>query len=329
MKGELIERLKGDRGIVNAARVSFSADDSDYPTRKIPNLISYLFRNRHWSPFAHCRMMFGIDLTREAWLHFLENANLAGFTWVRNAFGHDVILNGSLWAWYENFWWFPSEIRESIFREMESQFPIFSRTCLDTLIKRKLLTADDNKGGNAEHMAPMPVNTARDAPQLHYVTFRMVAPIFVARQLVKHQVGLAWNEESRRYIQSDPSLWRPDVMGWRRRPEEGIKQGSIDEQVAYSEQAQWDRCQQEAVHHYRKMIQEDIAPEEARIGLPLNMRTQWIWTGNLCSFRRVLSERLHPHAQKHTRDVAETMYAQLSEAYPGVWIGLWGDREVQ
>lgn len=328
MKGELIERLQGDRGIVNAARVSFAADDTDYPTKKIPGLISYLFRNRHWSPFAHCRMMFGIDWKDDAWLHFLENANLAGFTWMRRGFGHDVILSGSLWAWYENYWLFPLEIRDNIFQEMEAQFPIFSRTCRDTLMARKP-AVEGPQGGYAEVMRPLPMNTARECPQLHYVSFRMTAPIFVARQMVKHQVGLAWNEESRRYIQTDPTLWRPDQMGWRRKPEEGIKQGSTDELVCYSEQAEWDRCQMEALHHYRHMIIEDIAPEDARIGLPLNMRTHWIWTGHLLAFRRVLAERLHPHAQKYTRDVAETMYTQLSEAFPGVWIGLWGDREVQ
>ena len=37
------------------------------------------------------------------------------------------------------------------------------------------------------------------------VQFRLKAPVFVARQLVKHQVGLVWNEVSRRYVDLDLS----------------------------------------------------------------------------------------------------------------------------
>jgi len=54
--------------------------------------------------------------------------------------------------------------------------------------------------------------------------FRIKAPIFVARQLVKHQVGLVWNEISRRYVDSEPEFYVPRV--WRKRPPDSIKQGS-------------------------------------------------------------------------------------------------------
>ena len=55
--------------------------------------------------------------------------------------------------------------------------------------------------------------------------FRIKAPIFVARQLVKHQVGLTWNEVSRRYVQDKPELYIPDA--WRANPE-NKKQGSSE-----------------------------------------------------------------------------------------------------
>lgn len=55
--------------------------------------------------------------------------------------------------------------------------------------------------------------------------FRVKAPIFVARQLVKHQIGLVWNEVSRRYVDSEPEFWTPKV--WRGRAE-NVKQGSSD-----------------------------------------------------------------------------------------------------
>ncbi len=329
MRGELIERLKGDRGIVNAARVSFAADDSDYPGHKIPGLISYLFRNRHWSPFAHCRLKFGISWPKDAWLYFLENANLAGFTWARNAFGHDVVLSGSLWAWYENYHFLPLGVQDVVFRQIEDKYPIFARTITEKLKERVARFPDNPHGGHAEILSPLPINTAYEFPQLHYVCFRMTTPIFVARQMVKHQQGLAWNEESRRYISTDPELWMPDQKGWRAAPDSGIKQGSTDDLVEYSQQAAWDEMQRESLEHYKRMLEEGIAPEDARIGLPLNMQTSWIWTGHLCAWRRVIQERLHPHAQKYTRNVAGEMFKELSNAYPGQWLTLWGEREVQ
>ena len=39
--------------------------------------------------------------------------------------------------------------------------------------------------------------------------FRIKAPIFVARQLVKHQVGGVWNEVSRRYVDDEPEFFFP------------------------------------------------------------------------------------------------------------------------
>jgi thymidylate synthase (FAD) len=55
------------------------------------------------------------------------------------------------------------------------------------------------------------------------VTLHIKAPIFVARQLQKHQVGFAWNEVSRRYVTDTPEFYVPDV--WRKAAE-NVKQGS-------------------------------------------------------------------------------------------------------
>ena len=61
-------------------------------------------------------------------------------------------------------------------------------------------------------------------PQL---TFRITASIAVARQLYRHQVGLAVNEVSRRYVSDSPEFDLPLV--WRSSPVKGqSKQGSGD-----------------------------------------------------------------------------------------------------
>ena len=55
-----------------------------------------------------------------------------------------------------------------------------------------------------------------------FASFHVKAPVFVARQLVKHKF-LRWNEISRRYVDDDPEFYTPDV--WRGRAED-VKQGS-------------------------------------------------------------------------------------------------------
>ena len=60
--------------------------------------------------------------------------------------------------------------------------------------------------------------------------FRIKAPVFVARQLAKHQVGLVWNEVSRRYVSDDPTVWVPED-GWRKETKDK-KQGSSDELIS-------------------------------------------------------------------------------------------------
>ena len=61
-----------------------------------------------------------------------------------------------------------------------------------------------------------------------YATFKIAAPVFVARQLIKHQVGLAWNEISRRYVDTPPDFWYPS--SWRERAE-NKKQGSTSHEI--------------------------------------------------------------------------------------------------
>jgi len=166
------------------------------------------------------------------------------------------------------------------------------------------------------------------------ISLRVRAPIFVARQLVKHQVGLVWNEESRRYIDSEPSFYLPEV--WRGRPEGSIKQGSGENftgyifyeyqntsQVPLEYQRGVDTGTEiipeilgELVTLYKAMIYAGVAPEQARMVLPQNTMNEWIWTGNVMSFARVCKQRLDPHAQKETRDVAVQLQDILQEHFP-------------
>jgi len=161
------------------------------------------------------------------------------------------------------------------------------------------------------------------------IQLRIKAPIFVARQLVKHQVGGVWNEVSRRYVDSEPEFFFPDV--WRGRPTDGMKQGSsgvIDSMDGYggksSVQAYAHTTVSDYLSVYSDMIAAGVAPEQARMILPQNMMTEWYWTGSLMFFARVCKERLAPGAQAETQDVASLIAREVELLFPVSWNALMG-----
>jgi len=116
------------------------------------------------------------------------------------------------------------------------------------------------------------------------IQLRCHAPIFLARQLGKHQAGLSWNEVSRRYVDSAPEFYVPDE--WRGRPNGSIKQGSSsthEDSKDWSE-AYLEHIVKECVEFYEAMIKDNVAPEMARMVLPQSMMTSWWWSGNLLAF---------------------------------------------
>lgn len=159
------------------------------------------------------------------------------------------------------------------------------------------------------------------------IQLRVKAPVFVARQLVKHTVGGVWNEVSRRYVDSEPEFWFPDQ--WRGRPEGSMKQGSsgvVDLPDHFSPYLDANLKPVDAVqlslNMYNHMLESGVAPEQARMILPQNMMTEWYWTGSLMFFVRVCRERLAPGAQLETREVAEMIAEKVAPLFPVSWSAL-------
>lgn len=150
--------------------------------------------------------------------------------------------------------------------------------------------------------------------------FRIKAPIFVARQLVKHQVGLAWNEVSRRYVDFPPELYKPET--WRGRPKNS-KQGSdgeikLDQTIEYSMESAMESC----LITYNTLLDKGVAPEQARMVLPQSMMTEWYWSGTLYAFSRICNLRCKPDTQKETRDVADEINKLCDSKFPRSWKAL-------
>lgn len=153
-------------------------------------------------------------------------------------------------------------------------------------------------------------------------TFHLRAPIFVNRQITRSTVGLVENEESRRYVSDEPNFWRPHR--WRMKAK-NKKQGSGADFDAPMQGNLFD------LHNgivgtcligYSRFIDMDVAPEQARMVLPLCTHTEWVWTGTLFAWARVAGLRLAPDTQAETREIAMQISEALIKLYPLSWRAL-------
>jgi thymidylate synthase (FAD) len=150
-----------------------------------------------------------------------------------------------------------------------------------------------------------------------FVTFHVKAPVFVARQLVKHEY-MPWNEISRRYVDDEPEFYVPDV--WRGRSEDK-KQGSegvINDIRPSVARNMVEDCRQ----NYNYLLAKGVSPEQARMVLPQSMMTEWYWSGTLFSFSKMCGLRLKEDTQAETRIVAEQIDVVMQKIYPVSWDAL-------
>ncbi len=138
-------------------------------------------------------------------------------------------------------------------------------------------------------------------PQLQ---FRIECPIFVERQLFKHQVGLSANSISGRYVDFSDNYYHIKEL---RKQSSSSKQGSdglldrpdlidkMDDHIEWGKKL------------YVELCDAGVAKEQARVILPLCLETQFIWTGSLLAFIHMWELRLKSDTQQETREIAQQM----------------------
>ncbi len=181
------------------------------------------------------------------------------------------------------------------------------------------------EGGEIEKLKPSDVKLLKYlsdhnhwTPFAHTaITLRMQAPIPIRTQCFKHKIGFVENEESRRYINSDPTLFVPESF---REKHENKKQGSGG---VHPRSDVWTKSYTQfsnnCIHLYEQMIADGICPEQARFVLPQGVEVQWIWTGNLLSYSRFYNLRTDPHAQKEVQDLAKMVGEVIEPLFPVSW----------
>lgn len=153
--------------------------------------------------------------------------------------------------------------------------------------------------------------------------FRIKMPIFVAREWFRHQIGLARNEVSRRYVDSEPELWYPSEVGLRARDPK-LKQGSKEEPISDAKTV-LDTIKthgEQTLALYNELLQKGVAPEIARGVLPQSMYTEFIETGSLAAYARIFGLRTDPGAQREIQAYARGIGGLLEPAFPVSWKAL-------
>ena len=176
-----------------------------------------------------------------------------------------------------------------------------------------------------------------------FASFHVKAPVFVARQLVKHKF-LRWNEISRRYVDDKPEFYEPDV--WRGRSEDK-KQGSSknvidmlhwiipDPDLSIEGHTHYDNIMdtpsrwtsdvyESALNLYDAMINSGVCPEQARMVLPQSTMTEWYWSGSLDAFADMCNLRCKGDTQLETRLVANRICDEMHKLFPVSWKALRG-----
>ena len=150
-----------------------------------------------------------------------------------------------------------------------------------------------------------------------FASFHVKAPIFVARQLVKHKF-LRWNEVSRRYVDDEPEFYVPDVWRGRSADKKQGSDGVVDLEGYYSPEQYY----VDANEYYLDLLAQGVAPEQARMVLPQSTMTEWYWSGSLDAFAATCKLRCASDTQYESRIVADQISEIMSNLFPVSWEAL-------
>ena len=158
-----------------------------------------------------------------------------------------------------------------------------------------------------------------------FASFHVKAPVFVARQLVKHKF-LRWNEISRRYVDDEPVFYRPDEWRGRSKDKKQVSEGIVDIEGMQHEEKMIDALYADALSIYKSLTYSEyeinVCPEQARIMLPQSIMTEWYWSGSLDALADMCNLRRKEDTQYETRLIANSISSDMMGLFPVSWKAL-------
>ncbi len=338
--------------VVNAARVSFDKESSFDENGNLSNndqrLLNYLAKHNHFTPFTHVRETFAFD---ENWLDIdwfvqsISQENWAGMVITKvnvNDKPHWLIRH-SLYGWIQLLklnkieYLFQPIVEEYITNKLSALYK-GSMTAFD--IYSNSLNINDNSNNISDYVLYIddldkkiesdPINNPNifdkhviefyQPEKIEYfkdITIRETTSIYTSRQRFKHMVGFTFNEVSKRYVDTQPPYFIPSQL---RKRADDKKQGSMDISCDNEQEALliYSNILQTIDDAYYKIVNKDgiykVCPEQARGILPQSMITSYYATGNIKSWKRLITQRLDPHAQSEIRDLAFLLKEILENA---------------
>lgn len=170
------------------------------------------------------------------------------------------------------------------------------------------------------------ISNAHNSPAEHTLfTFYIEIPIFVARELVRHRIGVGYSEASGRYRELLPHFYIPNTSRKLRQVGKPghytFVEGSVedyevvDRALRVAAQTSWDS--------YQVLLDQGIAREVSRLPLPVNIYTQLFVSFNARSLMHFLDLRIGnelapipSYPQREIEMLAEKMEEAFSEHMP-------------
>lgn len=322
---EWVDHGNNDLTIVNAARTSFAKwhdefDDTD------ARLIKYLAQAKpvpHFMPFCHVQLVYLRELPIWQFIQWIEATQKGQFyRRIIGSYPGSILFleRGSLFAYAQ--------------QDLKPHSPKPVKHALDALDPagafRQLpgvhfdLTPyihDEHLmlGALADATERIPI-TPRFLAEFLPAQHRLIMPLVPVRdQWLTHKVDFVRSTASGRYVPYNNGAWNPQQFHLK--PEGSIKQGSSDTTHENSHEL---NAQVFHVHHlanvtYDHLIAQGIAPEEARVALPVSTYTTMIETASLAGYARLCRQRLDSHAQRQIRAYAAALDDILSQKFPHTW----------
>ena len=125
----------------------------------------------------------------------------------------------------------------------------------------------------------------------------------------------------RQYVDSEPEFYVPDE--WRGRSADK-KQGSEGVVEVLHDVKHLSGMM---ANLYEDLVEEGVAPEQARMVLPQSMMTEWYWSGSLDAFADMCNLRCKPDTQAETRFVADAISEEMDKLFPVSWEALTKEKD--
>lgn len=158
------------------------------------------------------------------------------------------------------------------------------------------------------------VNHGHTSPFRHpHLSFRITCPIYVERQLFKHQVGWTANSISGRYVDFSDTYSVPTQLRLQSKDSKQGSSGLLPSDINDELVARMQKLVNDAADLYAELVKHDVAKEQARVILPLCLNTSFVWTGSFQAFMHLCGLRIKPDAQQETREVVQEMLDRVKE----------------